>query len=261
MGNRDGVENNPRGKRAKLEVRQRALTWIGAANARVFDAFAGNGAMWRDVWRGAADYAGCDVRAIYDLDRPLFHHDAERVMRAIDLNAFNVFDLDAFGSPWPVAWVLSQRRQLGAGEKVAIITTDGAKLNARFGQVERCFAYLTGRKRDDSSAHAAWGQLTVTALQRSAELMGARAEWTDVRDHYGPSKCQVYAATGLVGLAASAAGAGVDLGGKPETVVAGGEVAETPDAPVAPPERDGEPVAVLPVAAAMSADAPLPAPA
>lgn len=47
------------------------------------------------------------------------------VLRAIDLQPFNLFDIDAFGSPWEQVWIISRRRQLNAGERIALAITSG----------------------------------------------------------------------------------------------------------------------------------------
>lgn len=44
-----GVENNAKGKAAKIALRRRALTWLTPAAAQVFEAYAGSGMMWREA--------------------------------------------------------------------------------------------------------------------------------------------------------------------------------------------------------------------
>jgi len=65
--------------------------------AKVFDAFAGEGQMYSSVWNGADRYVGCDLKYRPD-GRLMFAADNRRVLRAIDLAEFNIFDLDAYGS-------------------------------------------------------------------------------------------------------------------------------------------------------------------
>ena len=64
-----------------------------------------------------------------------------RLMRAIDLKRFNVFDLDAHGSPWKQWLILLARRPMLPGERIAVILTEGtaSKLISRtmdFGMAE-----------------------------------------------------------------------------------------------------------------------------
>ena len=228
------VENNAKGKVAKIALRERALAFVAEAGpVRVFDAFAGSGTMWREVWKRADDYVGCDVRPIYDPQRALYVAECERVMRAIDLSAFNVFDLDAFGSPWLQAYLLSVRRRLAPGERVAILTTDGAKLSARFNNnLEPCFAHLAQQPGEVTGVHQLWPALTRAALTRVGELMGGALEWCEVRDGFGPSACQAYSGAGYVGRAGAGIVAQEPSEGAGEAL-AGVPVAETTETPVA----------------------------
>jgi len=126
------VENAKLGWRAKVEIRQHVLDVVTPARARVFDAFAGPGLMWAEVWKHAAGYVGCDERWHADA-RCCFVADNRRVMRCIDLAPFTVFDLDAFGSPWEQALILAGRRRLAPGELVGLVVTEGTWIKTRTG--------------------------------------------------------------------------------------------------------------------------------
>lgn len=104
-----------RARSAKILLRERVLEEIGVDKAKVFDAFAGPGAMHAAVWSRARSYTGCDLRWYQD-KRRVFVGDNLAVMRSIDLCAFNVFDFDAFGSPWKHMSLLAKRRELKTGE-------------------------------------------------------------------------------------------------------------------------------------------------
>lgn len=122
------VHNAESGWKAKVEIRQRVLEQLGPAQCRVFDAFAGAGLMWSAVWRQAATYVGCDERWHQD-DRCCFAADNRRVLRCLDLSAFNCFDFDAFGSPWEQAIILAVRRPpLRRGERLGLVLTEGTSL-------------------------------------------------------------------------------------------------------------------------------------
>src|SRR5665213_2025334 len=92
------TDNNPQARRAKIAIRQNVLTAIGR-KAGVFDAFAGSGDMYSAVWKSAGYYVGCDLKPQSD-SRLMFCADNTRVLRAIDLSKFSIFDLDSYGSPW-----------------------------------------------------------------------------------------------------------------------------------------------------------------
>lgn len=92
------TDNAPGRVKAKIELRGEVLAWIGPDQAQVFDAFSGDGGMHAAVWHAAAGYVGCDEKWYRD-ERTTFVADNRRVMRAIDLARFNVFDFDAYGAP------------------------------------------------------------------------------------------------------------------------------------------------------------------
>lgn len=94
-GSKD-VDNNDQAHAAKVKLRELVIEHI--ADPHVFDAFGGSGAMYSAVWHKAKHYTGCDQKPQGD-DRLMFCCDNRRVLRAIDLKPFNIFDLDAYGFP------------------------------------------------------------------------------------------------------------------------------------------------------------------
>lgn len=145
LKNVEQVNNHPLSMEAKIELRQNVLEHLGAP-ARVFEAFAGDGSMYRGAWHQAEHYVGCDLEWYRD-DRYVFVGDNRRVLRAIPLEPFNVFDLDAYGSPWEQALIVADRRKWKKGERVSLIITDGTGLNMRFGQMPGAVTQLTGIKK------------------------------------------------------------------------------------------------------------------
>jgi hypothetical protein len=135
------VFNHREGFGAKVEIRRNVLGEIG--DASVFDAFAGPGEMYRAVWREARHYVGCD-KTWYRDDRIAFVADNRRVLRCINLSAFNVFDLDSFGSPWEQATIIAARRKVKAGERIGLILTEGSGLKLKMGQPPAALAELCG---------------------------------------------------------------------------------------------------------------------
>lgn len=125
------VDNANAAHAAKLELRNNVLREIDQAS--VLDCFCGRGAMWRGAWSKALAYAGCDERSIERGDPPRFWCDNLTLLRSIDLNRFNVFDLDAYGSPWAQMVVLATRRKWAPAERGAIVLTDGGSMHSRYG--------------------------------------------------------------------------------------------------------------------------------
>ena len=64
------------------------------------------------------------------------------MLRLLDLAAFNVFDFDAYGSPWEQAYILSARRSLSPGERFGLVLTDGSGLRMKFGSAPTALGLL-----------------------------------------------------------------------------------------------------------------------
>ncbi len=140
------VDNRPAALDAKLDLRRRVLSAM--PGARVFEAYCGDTAakMW-PAWAGAAKHVGCDVRYTWPDPRQRWVGDALRVMRAIDLSEFDVFDVDPYGEPWSAMVILAARRQWARGERGAVVLTDGAGRRTKFGLLPAGMGNLLGARR------------------------------------------------------------------------------------------------------------------
>lgn len=136
------TDNNPQAFRAKVAIRANVLKAVGD-NAGVFDAFAGSGEMYSAIWKDAKSYTGCDLKPQRD-GRLMFAADNRRVLRAIDLQKFNCFDFDSYGSPWVQAIILADRRRVAAGELLGLVLTEGAGFAYKSNIVPEAIAILTG---------------------------------------------------------------------------------------------------------------------
>lgn len=157
----------------KIEMRRNVLDSVGRERAHVFDAYAGPGEMYRGAWREAASYTGCDAEWFKD-ERRMFVADNQTVMRSIDLGAFNVFDLDAFGSPWETATILAARRRVAPGETVGLCITDGSGLRLKLSGVPHALARLAGVGGTMKLANRGHDAMFDRALNVVCERMGAR---------------------------------------------------------------------------------------
>ena len=89
----------------KLVVRSRALAELGdKREARILDAFAGEGKLWRAMRDRHPDWTfsilGID-KAWTNVSASVLRSDNMKVMAALDLTEFDIIDLDAYG--WPAA--------------------------------------------------------------------------------------------------------------------------------------------------------------
>lgn len=169
------VHNTSAAIAAKVQIRERALAHVGEAH--VVDLFCGPvGEMHRRVWSRAASYLGVDVVYRWPDRRPRIVAPWFDVLEHVPMGRFNVFDLDAFGSPWPALHALTKWRRVQAGERVAIVTTDGgwrATRTGSAGSADRALVALGVQRprflRDMRPAAEA-------ALVRAASDMGAKVE-------------------------------------------------------------------------------------
>jgi hypothetical protein len=163
--------------RTKANLRRNVLGEIPAPTM-VFDAFAGDGHMHRLVWHAADGYTGCDLDFWLDA-RHAFVADNRRVMRAIDLSAFNVFDLDSYGSPWEQAIILAARRRIAPGERIGLVLTEGSGFKLKAGDLPSALAQLTGLRGRPAGVSRQHGALIDSAIAALAARMGAtvRRRW------------------------------------------------------------------------------------
>lgn len=124
------VDNMIGCERQKAEIRRRVLHEIRPAH--VFDVFAGEGKIYDAVWRDAAEYIGCDERWLPDAPGRRIVGDSYEILRAVDLQPWNVFDIDCYGEPWRALLILADRRRWAPGERGAITCTNST-LRQKFG--------------------------------------------------------------------------------------------------------------------------------
>jgi hypothetical protein len=135
------VDNHALSMPDKVELRRKVLAEV---QAPVFDGFAGSGEMFRRVWTEAPGYVGCDLRWFPQDPRPAFVADNRRVLRCFDLQAFGIFDLDAYGSPWEQAAIIAARRKVRPRERIGLCLTDGSNLKLKMGDAPKAMAWLAG---------------------------------------------------------------------------------------------------------------------
>lgn len=161
--------NTPTARAAKAEVRQLVLAAI--PEAHVFDAFAGAGEMYAEVWCRAASYTGCDTQ-FYPDERLAYVADNRRVLRNLDLSGFNLFDLDSFGSPWEQAYIIASRRRLRPGESVGLVLTDGSGLKMKMGGVSLAMSILANVNLRVPGLGRAQSEMIDRAINRVAMMLG-----------------------------------------------------------------------------------------
>ena len=151
----------------KIEIRLNVLGMMPKSN--VLDVYCGPiGEMWSSVWVKADSYIGCDLEWDIKDPRPRFVGDSLRILRSLDLSKYNIFDVDAFGSPWEVMQIILSKRTWQAGELGAVALTDGTSMNTRWGAIPLAMAELVG---------VGAGRLAPTGLSADALQAMALRSW------------------------------------------------------------------------------------
>jgi hypothetical protein len=163
------VDNHPRTAGDKARLRELVLAEV---DAPVFDAFAGSGEMFRRVWHKAPGYVGCDLRWFPEDPRLAFVADNRRVLRAIDLARFGIFDLDAYGSPWEQVVIIAGRRSVRPGERIGLVLTDGSSLKLKMGGAPKALALLCGMRASATGLGSSHDELITRATRGLARRMG-----------------------------------------------------------------------------------------
>jgi hypothetical protein len=104
------------------------------------------------VWCSADDYLGIDKAWRPSDERHRLVGNNQRILRTIDLSSWNVFDLDAWGSPWEAAAIIAKGRTWAGAELGALILTDGGYQNSMFGRRSAGILEMTGKV--GTSGHA-----------------------------------------------------------------------------------------------------------
>ncbi len=167
------TDNAVRALPAKIEIRNNVLAAIGADKASVFDGFSGEGRLYDLVWHKAARYCGCDLKWFPD-NRLAYVADNCRVLRAIDLSPFNIFDFDAYGSCWTQVLITIARRPLVKGEKLGLCLTEGTSLKLRFGSLPYALAQLCGLNPHLAGAAQGSDDIMERAIASMARRFNAR---------------------------------------------------------------------------------------
>lgn len=140
MSKFNGVKTDNAKITAKKEIREFVLSKMN--NAFVLEVFCGAGDMYNDVWHNADSYTGIDKRKFFD-KRNTLCGDAEKVLSVIDVDDFNVFDIDAYGSPYNCLDLIL-KRYIVKHKKIAFVITDGVAMDLRMGRISKGIRNILG---------------------------------------------------------------------------------------------------------------------
>lgn len=129
---------------AKTNVKEKLrLSILGVIdNPSVLEVFCGSGDMYNKVWNKADSYTGIDKIKYFD-KRETICGDALKAVSSIDLTRYNIFDIDAYGSPYQVLQVIISRLDRSKKE-FGFTITDGSSMDLRLGRISKGLRYFTG---------------------------------------------------------------------------------------------------------------------
>lgn len=126
-----GVKTNNAKTNAKKELRQSVFSEI--KNQKVLEVFCGSGEMYHAVWKYAEMYTGIDKVKFFD-ERHTICGDAEKAIRLVNVNDYNIFDIDAYGSPYEILNYIIDKID-DSNRKIGFVITDGINMDLKLGRV------------------------------------------------------------------------------------------------------------------------------
>lgn len=178
MSKFNGVKTNNARIDAKIEVRKKTIDIIGCDNARVLEIFCGSGEMYDAVWKDAAYYVGIDKIKFFD-NRKTICGDADKALRIVDLNQFNIIDIDAYGSPYDVMNYII--RNIKFDDKLCFIVTDGVDMDMRMGRI--CAGIRNILEMECNiikKAHLMHDRLISMIIKKIAQTLNANISYIDI---------------------------------------------------------------------------------
>lgn len=182
---------------AKVSIRRWLVDQLGG-RPRILDCFCAAGMLWQRAYDKTPNYLGLDLKQFND-ERRTIVCDSRRFLRHADvkIEGFNLFDLDAFGTPLEHLAIICHRLRLPAGQRVGFLMTDGTGFNANMNGTSRGLlryvgvsahkqSMVQGDYRDDIIAMATGKAMETAKLKvisaKKAEQTGARGgSQTDMR--------------------------------------------------------------------------------
>lgn len=131
MSKFNGVKTNNAKTTVKKELRMSVFE--GIENQKVLEIFCGAGEMYNAVWKDADKYTGIDKVKFFDV-RHTICGDAEKGLRLIDVNDYNIFDIDAYGSPYEILnYILEKLTE--ENRRIGFVVTDGIDMDLKLGRL------------------------------------------------------------------------------------------------------------------------------
>lgn len=140
MSKFNGKKTNNARVDAKVLLRESIFNEFQYAPS-VLEIFCGSGEMYDAVWKNATKYNGVDVNKYFD-ERDTICGDAEKALKIINIKQYEVFDIDAYGSPYDILYKILN--DIGDFRKFGFVITDGTQMDLRMGRVCSGIRKLSG---------------------------------------------------------------------------------------------------------------------
>ena len=130
----------------KVELRHWILETLAVSNPRILDCYCGPGGMWEKAYSSTSNYVGLD-KTLYRDSRTTLVCENVDYLKSADLDQFDVFDLDAFGSPMEALAITCNRIRWKSRSRIGIVLTDGTGLNAKLNATSVAYVKYLGISR------------------------------------------------------------------------------------------------------------------
>lgn len=129
---------------AKIDAKTELRKKINCKNLSVLECFCGKGEMFDAVWKSALWYEGIDIEAQND-NRTVHLGDCALILKKLNIENFDVFDIDAYGSPYECLQIIIKKiKKLKKLKTYYFFITDGIDIDLRMGNIENFFGLLSG---------------------------------------------------------------------------------------------------------------------
>lgn len=135
----------------KIELRRWLVEKLGGS-PMILDCFCAEGMLWERAYDKTPRYLGLDIRQFND-ERRTIVCDSRRYLRhsATQLERFDLFDLDAFGTPMEHLGIICNRLRLAPGKQVGFALTDCTAFTARMSGLPAAMLAYIGMARHKPS--------------------------------------------------------------------------------------------------------------
>jgi len=173
MSKFNGVKTNNAKTNVKQIIRQSAFDSIDGER-NTLEVFCGAGEMHKLVWHKSDMYTGIDKVKFFD-DRHTICGDARKALRLVDISKFNIFDIDAYGSPYEILRDILPL--VGDHSKISFVLTDGTNMDLKLGRISKGMRFFTGIDfHIVKRAHVLHDEFINDVIDKTANLLSGSVE-------------------------------------------------------------------------------------